>query len=317
MKINDRPIDISITPFTKESEFENALAELLSQHGWKEEVIMNPTEEMLIKNWAAIIYKNNRDINRLGDFPLTDTEMQQIMTQVDNLKNPYEVNQFINGGLVMIKRDNRDDKLNFGKEVYLTIFNAKEVHAGQSVYQIVRQPMFQTKHPLGTTRRGDVMLLINGMPVIHIELKRSGVDVTQAVNQIKKYAHEGIFSHGIFSLVQIFVAMTPDKTLYFANPGASENFSPSFYFHWADFNNEEIHNWKRIVANLLSIPMAHQMVGYYTIADDKDETLKVLRSYQYFATTKIWERVRETNWDDHCHKGGYIWHTTGSGKTMT
>lgn len=309
-------IDIAITPFTKESEFENALAELLSRHGW-EEVIMNPTEEMLIKNWAAIIYKNNRDRNRLNNFPLTDTEMQQIMTQVDNLKNPYEVNQFINGGLVMIKRDNRDDKLNFGKEVYLTIFNAKEVHAGQSVYQIVRQPKFQTKHPLGTTRRGDVMLLINGMPVFHIELKRSGVDVTQAVNQIKKYAHEGIFSHGIFSLVQIFVAMTPDKTLYFANPGASENFSPSFYFHWADFNNEEIHNWKRIVANLLSIPMAHQMVGYYTIADDKDETLKVLRSYQYFATTKIWERVRETNWDDHYHKGGYIWHTTGSGKTMT
>ena len=112
---------------------------------------------MLIKNWAAIIYKNNRDITRLNNFPLTDTEMQQIMTQVDNLKNPYEVNQFINGGLVMIKRDNRDDKLNFGKEVYLTIFNAKEVHAGQSVYQIVRQPMFQTKHPLGTTRRGDVM----------------------------------------------------------------------------------------------------------------------------------------------------------------
>lgn len=111
--------------------------------------------------------------------------------------------------------------------------------------------------------------------------------------------------------------MTPEKTLYFANPGASENFSQSVCFHWADFNNEEVHDWKRIGANLLSIPMAHQMVGYYTIADDKDETLKVLRSYQYFATTKIWERVRETNWDDHFHKGGFIWHTTGSGKTMT
>lgn len=311
------PVDVLIRPFLKELDFEKALADLLPQHGWEPNVIMNPSEENLIKNWAAIIYNNNRDINRLGDFPLTDTEMQQIMTQVDNLKNPYEVNRFINGGQVMIKRDNQDDKINFGKEVYLTIFNAREVRAGQSVYQIVRQPRFQTKHPLGTTRRGDVMLLINGMPVIHIELKRSGVDVTQAVNQIKKYAHEGIFSHGIFSLVQIFVAMTPEKTLYFANPGASENFSPSFYFHWADFNNEEVHDWKRIGANLLSIPMAHQMVGYYTIADDKDETLKVLRSYQYFATTKIWERVRETNWDDHFHKGGFIWHTTGSGKTMT
>jgi len=66
-------------------------------------------------------------MNRLGDFPLTDTEMQQIMTQVDALKNPYEVNQFINGGQVMIRRDNPDDKINFGKEVYLTIFNAREI----------------------------------------------------------------------------------------------------------------------------------------------------------------------------------------------
>lgn len=311
------PVDVLIPPFHKELDFEKALADRLPQHGWEPAVILNPTEESLVKNWAAIIYNNNRDVNRLGDFPLTDTEMQQIMTQVDNLKNPYEVNKFINGGQVMIKRDNQNDRINFGKEVYLTIFNAKEVRTGQSVYQIVRQPKFQTQHPLGTTRRGDVMLLINGMPVIHIELKRSGVDVTQAVNQIKKYAHEGIFSHGIFSLVQIFVAMTPEKTLYFANPGASENFSPSYYFHWADFNNKEECNWKDIARKLLSIPMAHQMIGYYSIADDKDETLKVLRSYQYFATTKIWDRVRETNWDDHFHKGGYIWHTTGSGKTMT
>ena len=310
-------VDVLIRPFLKELDFEQALADLLPQHGWEPQVIKNPTEEILIKNWAAIIYNNNRDMNRLGDFPLTDTEMQQIMTQVDNLNNPYEVNKFINGGQVMIKRDNQDDKINYGKEVYLTIFNAREIRAGQSVYQIVRQPQFQTKHPLASTRRGDVMLLINGMPIIHIELKRSGVDVSQAVNQIKKYAHEGIFSRGIFSLVQIFVAMTPEKTLYFANPGESKNFSPSFYFHWADFNNEEVHDWKRIGANLLSIPMAHQMVGYYTIADDKDQTLKVLRSYQYFATTKIWERVKETNWDDHAHRGGYIWHTTGSGKTMT
>lgn len=311
------PVDVLIRPFTKELDFEEALAKLLPQHGWEPRIIKNPTEDILIKNWAAIIYNNNRDVNRLGDFPLTDSEMQQIITQVDALQSPYEVSKFIGGGLVKIKRDNDKDKINFGKEVYLKIFDAKEIRAGQSVYQIVRQPKFQTKHPLASTRRGDVMLLINGMPVIHIELKRSGVDVTQAVNQIKKYAHEGVFSRGIFSLVQIFVAMTPEKTLYFANPGKSENFSPSFYFHWADFNNEEMHDWKRIGANLLSIPMAHQMIGYYSIADDKDETLKVLRSYQYFAVTKIWERVRATNWDDHSHRGGFIWHTTGSGKTMT
>lgn len=311
------PVDVMIRPFNKELDFEKAIAELLPQHGWEPQIINNPTEENLIKNWAAIIYNNNREVNLLGDFPLTDSEMQQIITQVDALPNPYKVNEFINGGFVKIKRDNENDKINFGKEVYLKIFDAKEIRTGQSVYQIVRQPKFETKHPLGTTRRGDVMLLINGMPVIHIELKRSGVDVTQAVNQIKKYAHEGIFSRGIFSLVQIFVAMTPEKTLYFANPGKSENFSPSYYFHWADFNNDEMHDWKRICANLLSIPMAHQLIGYYTIADSKDTTLKVLRSYQYNAVNKIWDRVRETNWDDHSHRGGFIWHTTGSGKTMT
>ena len=311
------PVDVMIRPFNKELDFEKAIAELLPQHGWEPQIINNPTEENLIKNWAAIIYNNNREVNLLGDFPLTDSEMQQIITQVDALPNPYKVNEFINGGFVKIKRDNENDKINFGKEVYLKIFDAKEIRTGQSVYQIVRQPKFGTKHPLGTTRRGDVMLLINGMPVIHIELKRSGVDVTQAVNQIKKYAHEGIFSRGIFSLVQIFVAMTPEKTLYFANPGKSENFSPSYYFHWADFNNDEMHDWKRICANLLSIPMAHQLIGYYTIADSKDTTLKVLRSYQYNAVNKIWDRVRETNWDDHSHRGGFIWHTTGSGKTMT
>lgn len=306
-----------IKPFTKELDFEAALAELLTQHGWENEIMNNPTEEDLIRNWSEIIYKNNREMTRLGDYPLTDSEMQQIISYVNSLKNPYEVSKFVNGGLVSIKRDNRNDTVNCGRIVYLKIFDAHEVRAGQSTYQIVRQPKFETAHPLASTRRGDVMLLINGMPVIHIELKRSGVDVTQAVNQIKKYTHEGVFDRGIFKLVQIFVAMTPEKTLYFANPGAEEKFAPSFYFHWADFNNEEVFDWRRIGSTLLSIPLAHQMVGYYTIADDKDVTLKVLRSYQYFATNKIWDKVRDTNWDDHAHRGGFVWHTTGSGKTMT
>lgn len=311
------PVDVSIQPFSKELEFEKALANQLTQHGWEPAILTNPSEADLIRNWAAIIYNNNRGINQLGDYELTETEMAQVIEQVNKCDNPYERNKLINGGYVSIKRDNPADVNNYGKEIYLKIFDAREIRTGQSVYQIVRQPKFETKHPLAGNRRGDVMLLINGMPVIHIELKRSGVDVTQAVNQIKKYVHEGVFARGIFSLVQIFVAMTPEKTLYFANPGEEKKFSPSFYFHWADSNNDETFDWKRIAANLLSIPMAHQLVGSYTIADDKDETLKVLRSYQYFAVNKICDRVHQTNWDDHQHKGGFIWHTTGSGKTMT
>ena len=159
------PVDVLTLPFTREQDFEEALVRLLPQHGWEPHAIKNPTEEVLIKNWAAIIYNNNRDVNRLGDFPLTDSEMQQIVSQVDALQSPYEVSQFIGGGLVRIRRDNENDKINFGKEVYLKIFDAREIRAGQSVYQIVRQPKFQTSHPLGSSRRGDVMLLLS---LIHI-----------------------------------------------------------------------------------------------------------------------------------------------------
>ena len=318
MPTHEEPIRDQIQPFVKESDFEEALTQTLKQHGWGEnDVIMYPTEERLIQNWAEILYDNNRSIDRLGNAPLTKTEMQQVIDQVNRCSSPFYTNRFINGEQVVIKRDNPADTINCGKEVYLKIFDAKEICAGQSRYQIARQPTFRASNDLAGNRRGDIMLLINGMPVIHIELKRSRVDVSQAVYQIKRYIHEGVFSNGIFSLVQIFVAMTPEETLYFANPGCEENFKPEFWFHWEDFNNVVVKDWKKVTQDLLSIPMAHQMVGYYTIADDKDKTLKVLRSYQYFAVTKIADKVHKTNWDDHQHRGGYIWHTTGSGKTMT
>jgi type I restriction enzyme R subunit len=139
--------------------------------------------------------------------------------------------------------------------------------------------------------------------------------VSQACNQIQKYAHEGVFS-GLFSLVQIFVAMEPAETVYFANPGATGDFS-LFRFHWADFNNEPINDWNDVVRYLLSIPMAHQLIGFYSVADDKDATLKVMRSYQYYAASAISDRVRKSRWDKESARGGYVWHTTGSGKTMT
>ena len=160
------------------------------------------------------------------------------------------------------------------------------------------------------------MLLINGMPVIHVELKKSNVSITQATNQIEKYAHEGVFS-GLFSLVQVFVAMTPEETLYFANPGPEGNFNKDFFFHWADFNNEPINDWKSIADRLLSIPMAHQLIGFYTVADNTDGILKVMRSYQYYASSAISDKVSKTKWGEKNVYGGYVWHTTGSGKTLT
>ena len=303
--------------FTSEAEFEEALIKVLRDKGWGEhDVIKNPTEEQLLENWAKILFENNKSIDRLNNTPLTQGEMQQILEQINILKTSLKLNSFINGRTVSIVRDNEEDKLHYGKEISLKIYDRAEIAAGQSRYQIVQQPIFKTKSKILNDRRGDLMLLINGMPVIHIELKKSGVPVSQAYNQIEKYSREGVFT-GLFSLVQVFVAMEPEESVYFANPGMDGKFNKDYYFHWADFNNEPINDWKKVASLLLSIPMAHQLIGYYTVADDADGVLKVMRSYQYYAANAISDKIKKTNWKDKNSLGGYIWHTTGSGKTMT
>ena len=298
--------------FNKESDFENALIALLATKSWEKEVLRHPTEEDLIANWQAHLNKTNLHIDKL-DVPLIRSEMNQILEQVQALKMPYALNGFINGKTVAIKRENEASR-HFGKEISLDIFDREEISAGKSRYQIAQQPHFTPRSDLYPKQRGDLMLLINGMPMFHIELKRSGVPISQATNQIERYHKAGAFS-GIFSLVQVFVAMTPEECRYFANTSGPLN--PAFYFRWADFNNVYMNDWDKVATHFLSIPMAHQFIGDYTIADAKDEQLKVLRSYQYYAVNKIADTVAKTNWTAGNQRGGYIWHTTGSGKTVS
>ena len=302
--------------FDNELEFEKALVSELVANGWTNGVLKNPTEKDLLENWAQILFENNRQKDRLNDYPLTETEMQQIIEQITNLRTPLKLNGFINGKTISIKRDNENDIEHFGKEISLKIYDRAEIAAGESRYQIAEQPIFNKKSSILNDRRGDLMLLINGMPLIHIELKKSNIPISQATTQIEKYSYEGVFD-GIFSLVQIFVAMTPEETVYFANPGRDGKFNSDYYFHWEDFNNEPINNWKKISSSLLHIPMAHQLIGFYTIPDDTDEVLKVMRSYQYYASNEISDKVSKIDWSNPNTRGGYIWHTTGSGKTMT
>lgn len=108
------------------------------------------------------------------------------------MRTPLKLNSFINGNTVSITRDNPEDILHLGKEVSLKVYDRREIAAGQSRYQVVSQPLFPTKSKILNDRRGDLMLLINGMPVIHIELKKSGIPVSQACNQIEKYAREEV-----------------------------------------------------------------------------------------------------------------------------
>lgn len=302
--------------FDDELEFEKNVIDLLTENGWEKNVLKNKTEKDLIENWANILFENNNIKDRLNDCRLTEGEMWQIIDQINQLRTPLKLNGFINGGSVTIKRDNEEDKLHFGKEISLKIYDRAEIIGGQSRYQIAEQPIFKAKNNIFPNRRGDFMLLINGMPLFHIELKKSGIPVSQACNQIKKYAHEGVYT-GLFSLVQIFVVMNPEETKYFANPGPDNEFNEKYFFHWADFNNNHINDYKQITSTLLHIPTAHQLIGFYTVADNTDGILKVMRSYQYYAANGIADRVAKTHWENKDIYGGYVWHTTGSGKTMT
>lgn len=302
--------------YNSELAFEADVVEVLQKHGRSPEVIKNPTEKDLIQNWKNILFANNNTRQKLNWCPLTDSEMDQILNQLKN-KSVLDLNSnFINAVSIAITRDNPDDTLNCGKEIRLHIYNRKEIAAGSSIYQIVEQPKFEKKNKILPDRRWDILLLINGMPVIHIELKKSWIPVYQASTQIQKYHKEGMFT-GIFSLVQIFVAMTPEETLYFANPWNREEFDRKFFFHWADFNNNPINEWTEVIEKLLSIPMAHMLIWFYTIADNGDSKLKVLRSYQYYAANAIANKVSKAKHHHERQKGGFIWHTTGSWKTMT
>ena len=307
--------------YDKESDFERDLIEILtSSKGWSEHTLYKPTEEDLLDNWADILYKNNRDIASLGDYPLTRTEVKQLLDQIEDLRTPVKLNAFIKGPVTIV-RDNKADIRNFGKSVSLYLYDKKSIGGGSSVYQIAEQPIFRTNNKSLNDKRGDITLLINGMPLIHVELKRTGVPVSKAYEQIKLYHGLGVFT-GFFSLVQIFVAMNPEDGVYFANPGSAEKFNQDFAFHWGDFNNEIYKDWKKIAESILSIPAAHQLIGYYTIADATDNTLKVMRSYQYHAANQIITTVQNRDWKDNSGegkgvRGGFIWHTTGSGKTMT
>ena len=307
--------------YEHELPFERDLVNLLvNEKGWVDDVFINPSEEDLIHNWVNIIFNNNRQPTRLGDYPLTKGEIDQLLEQINNAESPLKKNELITHGELMIVRDNPDHKEMLGKPAALYIFDRNEIARGRSKYQIARQPKFPTADPIMHNRRGDVMLLINGLPVIHIELKSSKVNLHQAVEQLQAYSDLGIYQKGLFSLIQVFVAMKPEDMRYWANPGFGIKFNKDYMFKWADADNTPQTHWKYIAETFLSIPMAHQLIGYYTVADKGDNTLKVLRSYQYYAADRIARKVEKVNqmhWDGNDIYGGFIEHTTGSGKTLT
>lgn len=309
--------------FASEAAFEDAVIQNLTElHGWSRNVLNYPTQQDLVNNWADIIFENNNSLERLNNVPLSDSETQTLVQEIGLRSKPVEVHRLLQGKLIPLKRDNPADKRNHGKDIFLKIFDPAEVAGGDSTYQIARQPMFAKTNPVDRDRRGDFVLLIWGLPLIHVELKNSSHSHSEAVIQIQRYMDQSVFT-GLLNAIQVFVALTPDDLHYFARPNDADSFNSNFQFEWSAITNESYTDWRQNVSTFLGIPHAHQLIGDYLITDRGDNTLKVLRPYQIYAVRSIIRRLQGINrldrddWSRNTQKGGYVWHTTGSGKTMT
>lgn len=261
------------------------------------------TEEQLWNNFKYILEQNNKA--KLNDVPLSESEFAKIKNDISHASF-YEAGKWLVGenGKVYVHIQRGNEML------HLLVMNNEHICGGTSVYEVINQyQAFATGEDEDIrNRRFDVTLLINGIPVIHIELKNKNHSYMDGYRQIKKYISEGKF-HGIFSNIQMFVVSNVVDTKYFSAARDTE-LNKKFISGWLDKKNNPVCNYIEFADSVLHIPQAHKMVAQYTVLDNEVRRLLLLRPYQIHAI----EAMRAASQEG---KSGYIWHTTGSGKTMT
>lgn len=263
------------------------------------------TEADLWANFKYILEQNNKD--RLNGEPLSDTEFEQVKNQLQ-FSSFYKAGEWLVGenGKVLVHVQRNTERL------HLVVMNHEHIAGGSSVYEVINQySALNTDDNSSASvrdRRFDVTLLINGLPMIHIELKNKQHSYMDGFWQIKKYIGEGKFT-GIFSSVQMFVISNGVNTKYFSAAGDTE-LNPKFISGWLDEDNNPVANLFDFAKSVLRIPEAHEMISRYTVLDEDAKRLILLRPYQIHAI----ESIREAS---KTGMSGYVWHTTGSGKTLT
>lgn len=289
-----------------ESMIEKKLIEQLiygdSQWTYREDL---KTEEDLWANFRYILEQNNKD--RLDGEGLSDSEFEQVKNQLQ-FSSFYKAGEWLVGenGKVMVHVQRDMEKL------HLVVMNHEHIAGGSSVYEVINQYKALKSDDEDSTdvrdRRFDVTLMINGLPMIHIELKNKQHSYMDGFWQIKKYIGEGKFT-GIFSAVQMFVVSNGVDTRYFAAAGDTE-LNPKFMSGWVDRKNNPVSDYLSFAKSVLRIPQAHEMIARYTVLDEDARRLILLRPYQIHAI----ESIREAS---KTGESGFVWHTTGSGKTLT
>ena len=247
-------------------------------------------EIQLKENFRRIL--NERNADKLEGTPISDSEFKRIMIDISD-KSVFESAQILRDKYVL----ERDDET----KVYLSLMNIKKWC--QNTFQVTNQVSVNDTHK----SRYDVTVLINGLPLVQIELKRSGVAITEAFNQIERYRRQNYT--GLFRFIQMFVVSNKMETRYYAN--SDQKIMKSHMFYWSDEKNERINVLKDFIESFLEPCHIAKMISRYMIINETDKILMALRPYQVYAVEALLNRAIETN------NNGYIWHTTGSGKTLT
>lgn len=278
--------------------------------------IKKVTVNDLINHWRSELNRINAD--QLEGVPLSDNEFKQVMAKVNLISNSFEATKVLSmegnkGKIDGIFRDDHPDITR--KQITLTILKKAEVSGGDSSYRVAREVETDNGN------RFDLVLLINGLPLINIEQKRTDKSLDEAFGQLIRYYKDGEYCNNFMAFSQMMVITSEIETRYFATPKSQNDFNPAFVFHWADKENKPINDWKTVIGSFLMIPMAHQMVGDYLVIDEakEEENRKhmLMRPYQVYALQAIEGAAFGFDNKDRIPHGGFVWHTTGSGKTIT
>ena len=277
-------------PVQSEAALENGLIATLQQMNY--EYVQIEEEKNLRTNFKSQLEKHNwKRLEETGRTEFTEAEFEKILI-------------YLEGGTRFEKAKKLRDlfplELDDGERLWVEFLN--RTHWCQNEFQVSHQITVEGRKKC----RYDVTILINGLPLVQIELKRRGVELKQAYNQIQRY-HKTSF-HGLFDYVQLFVISNGVNTRYFAN---NPNSGYKFTFNWTDADNVPFNELEKFATSFFDKCTLGKIIGKYIVLHEGDKCLMVLRPYQFYAVEKILDRVKNSN------NNGYIWHTTGAGKTLT
>lgn len=274
--------------YQSEYALENEMMNQLEQLGYERVSIRD--NKQLLDNFRTIL--NERHADKLEGNPLTDKEFQRLLTMIDG-KSIFESARILRDKLPL----RRDDE----SEIYLSFLDTKSWCKNK--FQVTNQVSVEDRYKA----RYDVTILINGLPLVQVELKRRGIDINEAFNQVKRYRKQNYT--GLFRYIQMFIISNGVETRYFSNNDSE--LLKSHMFYWSDKQNNRINTLQSFAESFMRPCQLAKMISRYMIINETDRILMAMRPYQVYAVEALIQQATETG------NNGYVWHTTGSGKTLT